>query len=67
MKRYPEINKNYRHYKGGLYKVLYLARHSETDEEVVIYQSIHFNSIHVRPLSMWFDVIDGKERFKLED
>ncbi|MDT7922998.1 MAG: DUF1653 domain-containing protein [Thermus sp.] len=27
----------YRHYKGGLYRVLFLARHSETEEAMVVY------------------------------
>lgn len=66
--KYPEIGGLYRHYKGGLYKVLTLAKHSEREEEIlVIYRSIHFGSIHARPLSMWFDKIKGikNRRFEL--
>lgn len=55
--RYPKVGKKYSHYKGGLYEVLTLAKHSETDEILVIYKSILFGSVHARPLSMWFDVI----------
>ena len=51
-KKYPEINTNYQHYKGGKYTVLTLAKDSETQEDVVVYKSIHFGSVHVRPLSM---------------
>lgn len=65
--QYPEIGKNYRHYKGGLYKVLTLAKHSEIEEVLVIYRSVHFGSVHARPLNMWFQKIKGiGNRFKLE-
>lgn len=57
IKVYPEIGKTYQHYKGGKYKVLTMATHSETGEALVIYQSILFGSIYARPLSMWFDII----------
>ena len=30
----------YKHYKGGLYKVLFIARHSETLEEMVVYEHV---------------------------
>lgn len=52
----------YRHYKGNLYEVLYVARHSETLEEMVVYQAqYNEKGIWVRPLSMFFEtvVIDG--------
>lgn len=71
IKQYPEIDGLYKHYKGGKYKVLSLAKHSETDEIMVVYRSIHFGSVHVRPLSMWFNLIElgtgvpPIERFKL--
>jgi uncharacterized protein DUF1653 len=55
--RRPVPNGIYSHYKGGLYKFLYIAKHSETDEELVIYKSLHYGSYHARPLSMWFDII----------
>lgn len=50
---YPEPGRFYRHYKGGLYKVLHLAKHTENDEVLVIYQSVHFGSFYARPLSSW--------------
>lgn len=52
-KHYPEIGKIYRHYKGGKYEVLTLAKHSETNQDLVIYKSLHFGSIHARPLKSW--------------
>jgi hypothetical protein len=57
MVKYPEIGKQYIHYKGGRYEVLTLAKHTETDEVLVIYKSLHFGSVHARPLSMWFDTV----------
>lgn len=67
---YPRINGIYQHYKGGHYKVLMLAKHSETNDTVVVYQSIHFGSYHVRPLPMWSEEVEIKggpnvQRFKL--
>ncbi len=42
----------YRHYKGGLYRVLFLARHSE--EEVVVYQALYGEKGYwVRPLALF--------------
>ena len=53
----------YRHFKGNEYQVLYLDKHSETLEEMVVYQALYGEKgIWVRPASMWNeDVIrDGK-------
>lgn len=47
------INGLYQHFKGGIYKVIAIAKHSETLEEMVVYQSQKDNSIWVRPKSMW--------------
>lgn len=55
---YPKIGKKYDHYKGGTYTVLTLAKHTETDEVLVIYKSEHFGSVHARPLSVWNGRID---------
>lgn len=60
MTKYPEIGKQYNHYKGGRYEVLTLAKHTETDEILVIYKSLHFGSVHARPLSMWFDTVTAE-------
>lgn len=60
----------YRHYKGNTYKVLHIAKHSETLEDMVIYQDVNNpDKIWARPASMWDDdiEIDGKtvKRFEL--
>ena len=53
----------YRHFKGKVYEVLYIATHSETREEMVVYRALYGErGIWVRPASMWNEVIerDGK-------
>ena len=63
----------YRHFKGREYEVLYLAHHSETQEEMVVYRALYGDfGIWVRPASMWLETVerDGKtyQRFtKIED
>lgn len=53
----------YRHYKGKEYEVLVVAKHSETGEEMVVYQALYGASdVWVRPLAMFMETleIDGK-------
>lgn len=54
----------YRHYKGQDYKVIDVARHSETEAWFVVYQCLYGDySIWIRPFDMFTEtvVIDGKE------
>lgn len=60
----------YRHFKGKLYNVLEVAKHSETMEEYVVYKALYGEEgIWVRPLDMFTETIvrDGQEikRFEL--
>lgn len=60
----------YRHYKGGDYIVIGVARHSETEEELVVYRTDYGDkSLWVRPRSMFLETVnvDGRElpRFQL--
>lgn len=49
----------YRHYKGREYRVLYLARHSETLEPVVVYQALYGEGgIWVRPAGMFVETVE---------
>lgn len=53
----------YRHFKGKEYEVLGVARHSETEEELVVYRALYGDfSLWVRPVSMWNETVerDGK-------
>jgi len=44
----------YRHYKGNLYEVLGVARHSETEEELVVYRALYgAGGLWVRPRAMF--------------
>ena len=47
----------YRHFKGGLYLVLTVARHSETQEAVVVYRAYEGAEIWVRPYSMFTESV----------
>ena len=54
----------YRHFKGNEYEVLFTARHSETEEEMVVYRALYGEQgIWVRPASMWDEVVvcNGKK------
>ena len=54
----------YRHYKGNLYEVLGVARHSETEEQLVVYRALYGErGLWVRPLAMFQEtvVVDGHE------
>ncbi len=46
------------HFKGGLYKMLGIAQHSEALEEMVVYQALYGkHEIWVRPKTMFFDKV----------
>ncbi|MDO4451178.1 MAG: DUF1653 domain-containing protein [Moraxella sp.] len=60
----------YRHYKGNLYQMLHTARHSESQEWLVVYRALYGDyGVWVRPLAMFCESveIDGKTlpRFEL--
>ena len=49
----------YRHFKGKEYRVLYLATHSETMEQMVVYQALYGEQgIWVRPAAMWNEKVE---------
>jgi hypothetical protein len=49
----------YQHYKGPQYKVFYVATHSETDEQLVIYQALYGEyGMWARPLSMFLETVE---------
>ena len=59
----------YRHYKGNEYEVLGVARHSETDEDLVVYRPLYGDhSLWVRPKAMFCDLVtvDGRTMPRFE-
>ena len=63
------VGKFYKHYKGNLYKIIALGKHSENLEEMIVYQSVKDGQIWIRPKSMWNEIIDnnGTLRFTLQN
>jgi len=47
----------YKHYKGGIYTAIHTARHTETDDWLVIYQS-EGGQIWARPIEMWTEKVN---------
>ena len=49
----------YRHFKGKEYEVLHLARHSETEEWMVVYRALYGDfGVWVRPAAMWLETVE---------
>lgn len=58
------INRKYKHYKGNIYKIIGFAKHSETCEDMIVYQSVKTNEIWVRPSKMWNEIVDDKNTLR---
>ena len=49
----------YRHFKGNEYEVIGIARHSETDEAMVVYRPLYGEGgLWVRPASVWNETVE---------
>lgn len=52
----------YRHFKGGHYEVVGMAKHSETLEEMVVYRALYGQGeLWVRPAAMWLEEVDRED------
>lgn len=70
----PQQGRKYRHFEGDTYRVLYIGTHTETSEQLVIYQNItkDFEEIKASPLEIFTGKVENKKgklvkRFELED
>ena len=53
----------YEHYTGAAYEVLFIARHSETEEEFVVYRQLYGDYAHwVRPAAMFAELVERDGR-----
>lgn len=59
MRPNPRPQEMYRHFKGNIYQIRCLAKHSETGEMMVVYQAMYDTfQIYVRPLAMFMEEVD---------
>ena len=52
----------YRHYKGDEYELIFIGKNSENKEDVAIYRSLKDQAIWVRPLKMWLEKVEQKDK-----
>lgn len=72
----PKAGECYRHFKGNRYQIVAIAKHTETEEDCVVYQALYGEKgIFVRPLAMFMEKVDKEKypnaeqeyRFELEE
>lgn len=62
MRNNPKPYEIYEHFKGNRYQIITLAQHSETEEDMVVYQALYGEyKMYVRPLSQFMGMVDEKK------
>lgn len=68
-----KVGSVYKHFKGTYMKVVALAKHSETLEDMVVYEHLETHEFWVRPLSAFLSLVDHekypdvKQKYRFEE
>lgn len=62
MRDIPKPQQIYRHFKGGIYQIVSMAEHTESGEELVVYQAMYGDfRVYARPLALFMGKVDREK------